>query len=602
MNKIGKILANNPVSNAIKNIRLLLDYDQKRRGVIMFLLLLLNSLLDVLGMASLIPLIEAAIDTSKIQSQWYLSSLYDFFGISDNVTFLLILSFLILLILTAKTIISVFIFYIQSKYSYNVALRISKKYYQHYFESGYLAIMQQDSGKRAYSILDIPRQFAQNYLLRTFTFGTELFTVLLIFIGILFYNPFLVLILISIVGPVFFMIYRFTKNRIKAIGIERNELYPKAYTQTLEGLESFIDLKLTNTEQRNLNQFNLLQKRINELDALNIGIYQKLPSKINEIVVGIGVFLIFVVAYIFPQNQAEILFILGLFGGAAFKVVPSVNKMLAALLVIKNNHYVIDELKKLANKKLIKFESVDALKIRNKIELRNISFEYPETNTRVLNDISLTISKGQVIGLIGQSGSGKTTLIKLLLRLLKETEGGIYVDNQLLDKSTNASFQKAIGFVQQDVFIKNGTIKENIAFGETTIDAKRLQCAIEGAALEEFVYSSTSGLETILGERGSKLSGGQKQRIGIARALYKEAQLLIFDEPTSALDNKTEKAITETLNKLAQSNMTILIIAHRISTLEKCDEIIELKDGQIKSTNNFAEIENIRLLKKQINE
>ena len=191
--------------------------------------------------------------------------------------------------------------------------------------------------------------------------------------------------------------------------------------------------------------------------------------------------------------------------------------------------------------------------------------------------MSLTIKKGESVGVIGGSGSGKTTLLKVFLRLIAPHSGSFEIDGKALDgKSDDASFQRNIGYVEQDVFIMNGTLAENIALGFEEIDQQLLQQVLDESMLSTFISQQSEGLSMQLGEGGVKLSGGQKQRVGIARALYKKSEILVFDEVTSALDPITERAIVQSINHLASLGKTILIVAHRITTLEKCDRILEL--------------------------
>ena len=241
------------------------------------------------------------------------------------------------------------------------------------------------------------------------------------------------------------------------------------------------------------------------------------------------------------------------------------------------------------------FKEVQPLPINKSIVFKQISFAFPDSKEMaVLRDINFTVKKGEKVGIIGSSGSGKTTLLKILLRFLKEDTGSIEIDGQPLIADMEAKFQKNIGYVQQQVFIKNGTLKSNIAFGEEEedIDLEYLNQAIEQAMLSDFIHNHPEGLEMHLGEKGVKLSGGQQQRIGIARALYKQAQILVFDEPTSALDVETESIIVDTIQHLSKTDKTIFIVAHRITTLSSCDKIYELQDGQISREINYEDLFN----------
>jgi ABC-type multidrug transport system fused ATPase/permease subunit len=224
------------------------------------------------------------------------------------------------------------------------------------------------------------------------------------------------------------------------------------------------------------------------------------------------------------------------------------------------------------------------------IIFKDILFRFPDSEQPVLNHLSFSIQKGEKIGFVGTSGSGKTTLMNILLRFYIENSGDVLVDGVKLVRDNMSSWRKKIGYVKQDIFMIDGTIKENIAFGEDEADEARLMKVIQQASLEKFVKSLPDGVNTLIGEFGSRLSGGQKQRIGIARSLYRDAEILIFDEATSALDNATEQEVTESIDRLSDTNKTIFIIAHRITTLKNCDKIFELKNGEIAGMHKYHEL------------
>lgn len=589
---ILKKLGNNPYFNALRNIRALLDLDQKKRGAIMLLLLFFNAGFDVLGLATLFPLIDAAMNPENIQQVWYLNYPYKWLGIQDNLTFLFTLSFIIFIVFLVKNILSLIIYYIQAKYSFNVALRLSKKMFQYYYDQGFLYINDIDSGTKADNVIRIPYNFASVYLLQSFIFSTEIVVLLIILIGIIFFNPAAIIVLVAVIVPVFVLVYYFTKEQVKEIGTKRNLLYPKAYSTVWESMAAYVDVKLVNKEQHFFDKYGDLFKKINKLDALQQGVFGKIHQRMNDVVLGLGIMVIFGFALIFKENSDEIISILGVFGIAAYRFLPSINRMMGAMLSLKHGNYIIDKLRVIKNKKVKFFKEVPSLKIKNSLTLKNISYQYPSSKEEVLKNLSFVVKKGETIGFIGSSGSGKTTLINLLLRLLKETEGHLYVDDTLINEENETAFQKSIGYVQQNVFIKDGTLIENIAFGETPekIDSTKINEAIIGALLSDFVDAHPDGLKMQLGESGVKLSGGQKQRVGIARALYKEAEILVFDEATSALDSNTEKAITDTINNLTHLNKTILIVAHRITTLSNCNRIYELANGKIEKIYQYEDL------------
>ena len=260
---------------------------------------------------------------------------------------------------------------------------------------------------------------------------------------------------------------------------------------------------------------------------------------------------------------------------------------------IKGSSYVFDILKTYKSGDDLEWnKKYTSVNFSESIELSNVYFKYPEKDKYALEKINLEIKKGATVGLIGESGSGKSTLGKLLLRLIQEERGEFKIDGKPMDKSDVCGWNDLVGYVQQDFYLLDASLAENIAFGfdENEIDYEKIDKVIEQVQLKEVVQGLKQGIHTPIGEFGGKLSGGQRQRIAIARALYKEVQILLFDEATSALDGETEHAIMKTLYGLKELNLTLIIIAHRITTLENCDLIFEMDKGRVKETLTYKEL------------
>lgn len=569
-------------------------------------LLLINAVFDFAGLATIAMLIFSALEESIFDGAEYIRSadqsdfqyffnsnlraLYDFTGAVNQMAFLFYLSIIIFVAFIIKNAISLWISFIQSKFAYNVSLRLNKKIFKHFYDRGYLFIKDSTSGKKVYSIVDVPMRFASHYLNTLLVMGTELVVVAIIFIALLFINPIACGLLVLTIMPTFYAIYAFSKNKARNIGILRNEIAPKNYAKVFESMNAYVDVKLGNLENEMLNKYIDLQKRLNALDAVFFGVYHKLNQRTNDIIFGLGILVIFGYAYALDMNRVSILQLLGLFAAAAYKFLPSFNRVLNSLLTMKNSSFVFDELKAIRDSSLSEFERVPSAQFKNGIEFKNLSYQYPEGEREVLSDVSFDIKKGETVGFIGSSGSGKSTLLKIILRLLKEDSGKIFIDGNHIDEELSPSFQKIIGYVQQEIFIFNDTIKSNIAFGDEDIDDQKLANSIKDAQLEDFISTHPKGTDLLLGENGVNLSGGQKQRIGIARALYKDSEILIFDEVTSALDGETEKAVVESINHLTQIGKTVIIVAHRISTLEKCHRIYELQEGRVSGIYTYPEV------------
>ena len=304
--------------------------------------------------------------------------------------------------------------------------------------------------------------------------------------------------------------------------------------------------------------------------------------------IGVLVFSVLLLAMILKgESFLQIAPTLGVFALAAFRLLPSANRVLSALSSLRFADEVVSSLYKhivpvplsFVNEEQAKRDT--SLQFSDQIKLNRLSYRYPDTQEFALREISLVIRRGESIGFVGKSGSGKSTLSDVILGLLHPTSGSMSVDGLNIFDNLK-SWQKLVGYVQQDIFLLDSNIQRNIAFGNSDeeIDLYRLNRAIKDAQLEDFVNSLPEGLHTELGERGVRLSGGQKQRIGIARALYREPQILVFDEATSALDNETEAQIVSAIKSL-KGLKTIFVIAHRLSTIEHCDRLMQMHQGRI---------------------
>ena len=278
---------------------------------------------------------------------------------------------------------------------------------------------------------------------------------------------------------------------------------------------------------------------------------------------------------------------ISVFAIAAFRLLPSFNRITGYVSVIIFNfpafEAVYQDLKRvdelLGTSYLTTQDAKEALPLKEKIQIQNLSYKYPEGEDFVLRDVNISIPKNKSIALVGPSGAGKTTLADLILGVLEPTKGNILIDETDAFAHLTA-WQKNVGYSPQTIYLMDDTIRNNIIYGAEAADEERLMKAVEEAQLKEFIESLSEGLDTEVGERGIRLSGGQRQRIGIARALYSNPEVLVLDEATSALDNETEKAVMDAIDSLSGSK-TLIIIAHRLTTVENCDIKYEVKNGGV---------------------
>ena len=317
------------------------------------------------------------------------------------------------------------------------------------------------------------------------------------------------------------------------------------------------------------------------------------------IIESLGMILIAFMAYSLsnrPEGISSAIPILGAFALGAQRLLPILQQAYGGWQTIRGGQAQFSDAINLLNQPIPDHlndteTSDNKIEFNEYIEFKNISFSYTSKSTQVLKNISLRITKGQKIGFIGETGSGKSTLLDIIMGLLNPSDGDFIVDGQVISKEHYRFWQKNIAHVPQTIFLSDSSIKENIAFGisKNKIDDELVKDSARKAQISKTIESWEKKYDTSVGERGIKLSGGQRQRIGIARALYNKANILIFDEATSALDNKTEKLVMNELECLDE-NLTIIMVAHRLTTLKECDLIIELKDGEIKSQGTYSEI------------
>ena len=402
----------------------------------------------------------------------------------------------------------------------------------------------------------------------------------LIFISIALYNPTAAALVVAIFIPAVALYATLIKQRVNHYGSIENEAQRRKFRDTVETYRGYADIEINNAFTGMLSAFDTNTDTMVDVGAKNATI-STLPQIFTEIALAAGMALLVSLSVGLESGEMKILF--GIFAVAALRLMPSIRAVMGAWTSLRYNRYAIDIIRDadILNPVSAEDNSAERLDFTDKIVVNNLSFRFEDSQSNVLSDINFEIKKGEKIGINGRSGAGKTTLFNLLLGLYTPTAGTISIDGCTLSAENRRKWQNAIGYVSQSVFLTDSTLLANIALGctESEIDMERINSAIEAASLSEFIASLPNGINTRIGECGALLSGGQRQRIGIARALYKRAEVLFFDEATSSLDNQTEQSINEAIVSLAQANssLTIVVIAHRDSSLGYCDRIITLK-------------------------
>lgn len=589
-------MTNGIIFSSLHSVSYYLNSKQRKRAVIQFVLLLLSSVLDVFGLASLIPTLLLASEPHGIRKSKFFFSIFQTLGFVSERNFILFLIGIIFIFFLLKNIFGIWINYLQAKFTANVGLTIVDKQIQKYTHLPFWNFNNLGSANLINSTLQVPTSYVNGVIRPLFIFLSELIVIAVITLSILVYKPLLIVVLTCVLLPTTLITYRALKTRSQLIGNRLNELRPISYSTVSDLFSGFIELKLAGQQKRFADKLFKNQELMQDLDAESY-LYGLIPVRIIEMVAIIGVLVIFIYSLFKSSGSGDLITLVGLFAAAAYRLMPSINRLLVSMVSMKSNSYTIENLELFRDASFDETLPAEQLPLAftKELILNNISFSFPSqtsTDKPALENISLKIQKGEKIGFIGASGSGKTTLMNVLLRFYREQEGELLVDGQLLTQKNLQAWYNLIGYVKQDTFLMQASIQDNITLGAplTEVDHKRLQYAIEQASLSSFVNTLPEGAHTLIGERGSKLSGGQRQRIGIARALYKQAEILLLDEATSALDNETEREVNAAITRLAHSEITILIIAHRLTTLRECDRIYELSDGRIIAERKYAEL------------
>ncbi len=415
----------------------------------------------------------------------------------------------------------------------------------------------------------------------------------IIFIGliglVIALNPSLAFVIFGIGGIVGFAIIKGALPRFYRLGQKFQEALLYSSQNLTQFFHGFKEIVLLGKREPFINAYQYYSLKKSHTQATQSA-FNSLPRMVIEVLF-VGLF-VTTISMLCLERESP-LHMIGILSGylyVGFRLMPGLNRIINQLNLFKSIMPAIERVYVECDTIVSKESYVDIpeFTFEEGINLKEISFQYVNANKDSLSDVSLKIKKGECIGIIGETGSGKSTLVDIMLGLLKPYKGGILIDEKFLNNSYQ--WHQKIGYVPQSVYLIDSTIEANIAFGEQNVDAIRLNKAIDASQLRQFIEQLSEGVKTIVGERGIRLSGGERQRIAIARALYRNPEVLIFDEATAALDNQTEAKLMETINDISK-NRTVIMIAHRLTTLKNCDRIIELSAGVIKKITDYASIE-----------
>ena len=589
--------------NLFKKLFLFLDKKEKKKVYLLFFMVFIMALLDALGIASIMPFIAVLTNPEIINKSALFIKVFEVFSLFGEITqeeFIFAFGVMVFSIFILSLVFKTITIYLQMRFIYMQEFSIGKKLVSVYLNQPYSWFLNHHSSELEKKILSETREVVERGIGPMIIIISQSMVVLVLLILLMIINYKITLIAFSTFGFIYWIIYKFVRNNLGKIGLKRVKVDEGRFRILSDAFGSIKEIKLANLNEIFLNRFSLLAKKFSsyQITAKVIG---QLQRYIMEALIYGGMLLL--ILFLMRENAEfkDILPLIALFAFAGYRLMPSLQHIYMAATQLRFVGATVDSIHSSLNViNLTSLQSEDSTNnfvFDKQVEVKNVNFKYNDAQKQTLRDIDFTILSNSIIGLIGSTGSGKTTLVDILVGLLKPQEGFLEVDGKRINDQNIKEWQKLVGYVPQQTFLSDDTIASNIAYGVDleNIKQEKLEYASKIACLHDFISNDLpKKYNTKVGERGVKLSGGQIQRISIARALYFKPKFLVLDEATSSLDNETEKLVIESMSKMSE-DITIVMIAHRISSLKMCDKIFLIEKGELKNNLTYDELINKNL-------
>jgi len=561
----------------IQKLRLLLDRDTEHHLLWLVAFSVLISIIETIGISAIMPFIDIATNFDKIHSNQYYQWVFNFFGFEENVNFAVVFGLALFFFYILRGGMNLLYSYVMAHFIQNLYAQTTMRLFNVYLKMPYQVFTNKNSSYLTKTIIT-EASLVSGVFGSILSIISETFVIIFLYVLMLIVSWKITLIFTIILMVELLILTKTVSKKIKKVGVIRAKIHTNFYEIINRLFGNFKHIKLQDDDRLNAasNDFYVAVNKYAKVNTTNIFL-SSIPRLFLE-TSGFSMIVILLVGllYLNQSNVSYILPTLSLFVLSLYRLLPSVNRIVSGYNALLYHHKSID----IVNEELqivqenLKHEKVS---FKSRIELSNVNFSYHEK--AILEDITLTITKGEKIAFIGESGSGKSTLVDLIIGLYQPNKGEMRVDDVLIDRSNLQNWRSQIGYIPQQIYLFDGTISENVCFGRE-LDNFFLEKVLEQVNIFKFLQTK-QGVDTLVGEGGIQLSGGQKQRIAIARALYGRPEMLVLDEATSALDEKTEKKIMNEIYQISQDK-TLIIVAHRLSTIKNCDKVYETKDGLIK--------------------
>ena len=579
-----------------KKIISLLSPNERKRAALLMIMLLIMAFLDMLGVASIMPFMAVLMNPEIIDTNIFLNKLFKLltvFGVKNDQQFSLVLGIIVFIFLFISLSFKTLTTYAQMRFAFMREFTLCSRLVERYLHQPYHWFLNRHSADLGKTVLSEVDRVISGGLNTMMNFIAHSLVACAILSLLIYVDPKLAIIVGFTLGTAYFIIYKFSRSILKRTGEERMEANKWRYTAVSEAFGAIKEIKLGGLENPYTKRFSGPAK-IYASSQLSSQIVVQLPRFALEAIAFGGLLLITLYLMIQRGSLVNVVPIIALYAFAGYRLMPAMQQIYNAISSLRfvdpSISFIFNELKTL---QIMKSEN-DQLKLifEKEITLNNISYHYPNSSRAALKNINFKIPARNTVGIVGKTGGGKTTTVDIIMGLLEPQQGFLMVDDQVITKENRRGWQHLIGYVPQQIYLADDTVAANIAFGidPKYINQERVEYAANIANLHNFVSNELPDkYQTTVGERGVRLSGGQRQRIGIARALYHKPKVLILDEATSALDNLTERAVMEAVHNLG-SSMTVILIAHRLSTVKNCDKIFLLQNGELKDQGSYNDL------------
>jgi ATP-binding cassette subfamily B protein len=555
------------------------------------------SFFEMASLGAVIPFLTVLAEPETIFQNEYIQPFISFLQITQPSELALPITLVFILLTIFSALVRFIFLWALTRLSQQAGADLSINIYRHTLFQDYAIHVARNSSEVINGIITKTTTVTKGVIAPVLNLISTIVTIIGIILVLVVVNIFVTLTAFIGFGSLYLLVMYLTRRNLSGNSkriAEKSDLMVKSLQEGLEGIREVL---LNSNQQFYVNLYKNSDLQMRKATWRNELIFSG-PRFLME-AVGIGI--VAIIAYLATLQLGGInqfLPVLGAFVLGAQKLLPAIQKAYASYSRIKGSAYSLEDVLELLDQPIPDYASLSSpspIAFMHSIELKNLSFRYSDESPWVLRDLNLMITKGSVIGVIGSTGCGKSTLLDIIMSLLSSTSGELLIDNKVINNTNKKSWQAHISSVPQDIYLSDGTIEENIAFGlpSEEINQSLVKMAAQQAQISDLVESWDDGYQTIVGERGTRLSGGQRQRIGLARAFYRQSDVLILDEATSALDNDTESAVMDAINNF-DHNTTVIIIAHRLTTLKNCDMILSLGSNHQTEIMKYDEIMNLK--------